>query len=291
MRNFDRDLLDRIGVIKSTNFGGIYYIGPTNERQRGKNMKNRYLRYLTASIVTGLVIYLALGLGSRTFEAYCPFGGAESLWGLFTAGEFSCALGPLNLSLMLAMIGLVILSKKSFCGWACPIGFLSELGSRFASLFWKKRPRVNTRLNGWLKLFRYAVLILALIFTYRTGELILRGYDPFYLIFSGFGHGTIGIISIIVLGATVLGALLIPMFFCRYLCPMGAVFDPFSRIGFIRVARNSDSCTSCGKCTKACLYDIPVQSLPTVRHRDCTNCLECVDACPEKDTLQIKAGL
>ncbi len=90
--------------------------------------KSRYIRYTTLSIVLGLVIYLALGYGSRSFEDYCPFGGAESLWGLFTAGEFSCALGPLNLSLMLALIGLVILSKKSFCGWACPIGFLERIG-------------------------------------------------------------------------------------------------------------------------------------------------------------------
>jgi hypothetical protein len=71
--------------------------------------KNRYIRYTTFSITLGLIVYLALGYGSHPFEAYCPFGGAESLWGLFTAGEFSCALGPLNLSLMLAMIQKIIL--------------------------------------------------------------------------------------------------------------------------------------------------------------------------------------
>ena len=46
------------------------------------------------AVVLGLVIYLALGRGARSFEAYCPFGGVESLWSLFTTGEFSCALGP-----------------------------------------------------------------------------------------------------------------------------------------------------------------------------------------------------
>ena len=65
--------------------------------------RNRYLRYSTFTIVLGLVTYLAMGYGTRSFEAYCPFGGAESLWGLFTAGEFTCALGPLNLSLMIAL--------------------------------------------------------------------------------------------------------------------------------------------------------------------------------------------
>lgn len=157
--------------------------------------KTRIARYILMTAVLGLVIYLALGYGARSFEAYCPFGGAESLWGLFVDGEFSCALGPLNLSLMLGLIGLVIVSKKSFCGWACPIGFLGELSGRLGGLFWKKRPRVPRRANGYLKLARYVVLIVSLYFTYKLGELVLRGYDPFYLIFSGFGHGSVGVIS------------------------------------------------------------------------------------------------
>lgn len=147
------------------------------------------------------------------------------------------------------------------------------------------------RANGYLKFGRYVVLALALFFTYRTGELILRGYDPFYLIFSGFGHGSSGVISLIVLAIIVAEALVVPMLFCRYLCPMGAVFDPFSRLGLIRVTRNEATCTSCGHCSQACVQDIPVQQLKTIRHRDCTNCLECIDACPEKDTLQLRAGL
>lgn len=95
-------------------------------------VKSRYLRYSILTVILGLVTYLALGNGTRSFEDYCPFGGAESLFGLVTAGEFSCALGPLNLSLMIALLVLVLLSKKAFCGWACPIGFLGELTSRLS---------------------------------------------------------------------------------------------------------------------------------------------------------------
>jgi polyferredoxin len=254
-------------------------------------VKNRYVRYSISVIILGLVTYLALGYGTRSFEAYCPFGGAESLWGLFTTGNFSCTLGPLNLSLMLTLIGLVVISKKSFCGWACPIGFLGELSGKMGGATWKKRPKVPSHINTWIKLLRYVVLAVALFFTYRTGELILRGYDPFFLIFSGFGHGSIGIISEIVLIMTAIGALIIPMFFCRYLCPLGAVFDPFSKLGIIKITRNDSTCTACGNCGDSCPHDIPVQTLRAVRHRDCTNCLECVDACPEKNTLQLRAGL
>ena len=218
-------------------------------------------------------------------------GAWKSLWGLYKYQEFSCTLGPLNLSMLIGVLVLALVAKKAFCGWACPIGFLGELGARLTGLFWKKRPRPSARLDGALKLLRYVALVLALIFTYKTGELILRGYDPFFLIFSGFGHGALGAVSWIVLASLVVGALVLPMFFCRYLCPLGATFDPFSRLGVIKIVRNAAACTQCAACQKACPQNIAPHTMRKVRHRDCTNCLECVDACPVKDVLQIKATL
>jgi len=250
----------------------------------------RYVRYSLLFILTVLVVSLALGYGSRSFEAYCPFGGAESLWGLFTVGEFSCALGPLNLSLLVAVVGLTLVSKKSFCGWACPIGFagelLGQLGGKVLGTQWRPGPR----LDQVLRLIRYPVLVAFLYLTYKSGELILRGYDPFYLIFSGFGHGSAGAASYYVQGALIMGALLVPMFFCRYLCPLGAVLDPFSRLGWIKVARNATTCTDCGICQTACPHDIPVQRVDYVRSRDCTNCAECIEACPEEGVLTLRAA-
>jgi polyferredoxin len=254
-------------------------------------MKSRCLRYSMLVVVLGSLVYLALGKGERSFEAYCPFGGVESLWGLFTAGEFSCSLGPLNLSMLLALLVLALVCKKAFCGWVCPVGFVGEVAARLAGGVWKKRPTLPRAVNNWLKLFRYGVLAVVLFFTYRAGELVFRGYDPFFLIFSGFGHGSAGWISVAVLGAMLAGTVAIPMFFCRYLCPLGAVFDPFSRLGLVRVTREPSRCTGCGQCDRACLHHIPVRQLASVRVRDCTNCLECVEACPEKDALQLKAGL
>lgn len=252
--------------------------------------KTRYIRYGMLTVITGLVTYLALGYGSRSFEAYCPFGGMESLWGLFRDGEFSCALGPLNLSLMIGIFALALVTKKTFCGWACPIGFFGELGGRLGSFFTKGRLTPGGKVDSRLRLLRYAVLVVSLYFTYKVGDLILRGYDPFYLIFSGFGHGSVGMISWIVLGITVAGALIIPMFFCRYLCPLGAVLDPFGRLGLIKVTRNDAACTACGHCQTACPHDIPVQTLAKVRHHDCTNCLECVEICPEPEALTLRAN-
>ena len=254
-------------------------------------MRNRFLRYSLLTVIAGLVTSLALGYGSRSFEAYCPFGGAESLWGLFTTGQFSCALGPLNLSLFVGVIGLTLIAKKAFCSWACPIGFLGELLGMLGLRITKGGLVPNEKVDRWLRMLRYVVLIVSLYFTYKLGELILRGYDPFYLLFSGIGHGTVGWISYAILGLLTIGALAIPMFFCRYLCPLGAVFDPFSRLGLIKLHRNPETCTACAHCQQACPHNIPVHTLARVASRDCTNCLECVDVCPEKNVLTLRAGL
>jgi polyferredoxin len=251
----------------------------------------RWLRYSLLSAILALVVYLALGFGSRSFEDFCPFGGVESLWGLYQAREFSCTLGPLNLSMLIGVLVLALVAKKAFCGWACPIGFLGELGARLTGIFWLRRPQPSAKVNGALKLLRYVALVIALYFTYKSGELILRGYDPFFLIFSGFGHGALGVTSWIVLGALVVGALVIPMFFCRYLCPLGAIFDPLSRLGILKIVRDETKCTNCNVCQKKCPQDIAPQAVVKLRHRDCTLCLECVDACPVKGALELKATL
>ncbi len=285
--------------IREASIGGCFYLaislpprrpGCTISTRDMNRIKSRYIRYPMLASVFGLVSYLASGQGSRSFEDYCPFGGVESLWGLLTTGEFSCALGPLNLSLMLAVLALALVAKKAFCGWACPIGFLGELAARLGGRVWKRRPLVPSKADGRLKLLRYVVLAAALFFTYRAGELVLRGYDPFYLIFSGLGHGSAGVLSALALSTLALGAFVVPMLFCRYLCPMGAVFDPFSRLGLIRVRRDEAKCTGCGRCARACPHGIAVDQLHTVSHRDCTNCLECMDACPGKDALQLAIG-
>lgn len=252
---------------------------------------NRWLRYSLLSIILGLVIYLALGFGSRSFEAFCPFGGMESLWGLAQSGEFSCTLGPLNLSMLIGVLALALLARKAFCGWACPIGFLGELASRFTGLFWKRRPLPTGKVNGYLKLLRYVALALALYFTYKSGELILRGYDPFFLLFSGFGHGSLGVVSWIVLAGLVVGAFLVPMFFCRYLCPLGATFDPFSRLGVLKIVREESRCNQCGACQRKCPQSLAPQKTVQLRHHDCTLCMECVDACPIDRALDLKATL
>jgi ferredoxin len=83
-------------------------------------------------------------------------------------------------------------------------------------------------------------------------------------------------------GGILAGSFLVRLPFCRWLCPLAAVFVPFSRAGRARIRRDPAACSGCGACTGACPMEIPVARRESVREARCTSCLECVEACPAR---------
>ena len=80
-------------------------------------------------------------------------------------------------------------------------------------------------------------------------------------------------------GAVAIGSLVIFLPFCRWLCPLAAVLNPFSRFGLTRVKRNGHACLDCGHCASACPMAIPVDTVGQVTAARCLSCLSCVDVC------------
>jgi len=251
--------------------------------------------WVAATAVTGF--RFAMGWTRTSIETYCPFGGLETALSLFTQKQFACATGERNLALFLALLILTLLSRKSFCGWVCPVGAISEwfvlMGRK---LFSMKR---GTKKAGWyglqpspqvdgaLRWLRLPILILILVFTYKTGELIFRGYDPYYILFSLHGHD-VTLWSYGILAVIVTGVILLPMAWCRYLCPLGAALWPASALGRLRIARNDKACTGCRTCDQICPQAIAVSKVDQVRSGECTLCFECMENCPEEGVLELQ---
>ena len=85
-------------------------------------------------------------------------------------------------------------------------------------------------------------------------------------------------------------SILIRNFWCRYLCPYGALLGVLSFSSLFKVHRNDDTCTQCQKCTRTCPVDIKVHKAGCVISDECHACLKCVAVCPEPDTLYLSVS-
>jgi polyferredoxin len=243
-----------------------------------------------AAVFTG--VRYAMGKSLVSVETYCPFGGLETAWSFFTRKQFSCAAGETNLALFIALLVLTVLARKAFCGWVCPAGALFEWEARLTrrllrrrnfSGVWPVPPRIDRALKIGLRL---AVLVVVLAATWKTGELVFRGYDPYYIAFSANGHD-VRAWSYAVLGGLLLLGLAMPMAWCKYLCPLGAAIWPLSISGRLRLTRQDHHCTGCGACDRACPQDLSVSTVREVCSGECTLCLECTAACPTPQALEL----
>jgi polyferredoxin len=98
-----------------------------------------------------------------------------------------------------------------------------------------------------------------------------------------------GTTAAVVIGVLVAASLLIPNFWCRYLCPYGALHGIVSWLSPTRIRRDLDTCIDCAKCTKACPSRLAVDVKLSIASPECTGCMECVAACPVKGALAMSA--
>jgi polyferredoxin len=84
----------------------------------------------------------------------------------------------------------------------------------------------------------------------------------------------LGETAAIVLAVLVVASVLVQNFWCRYLCPYGALFGMASLLSPLRIRRSESACIDCAKCAKACPSALPVDKLISIKSAECTGCLE-----------------
>lgn len=198
------------------------------------------------------------------------------------------------LVLLLAFFVVALLLKKTFCSWLCPVGTLSEMLWRLGAKLFGKNPTPPKWFDIPLRSLKYILLALFLFGAFYTSVKGIEAFmsQPYGIIvdvkmlnFFRFASVTM----IVTLAVLALLSMVIKNFWCRYLCPYGALLGLLSLVSPFKIRRDADACIDCGKCAAVCPSHLPVDKIAAVRTPECTGCQSCVAACPARFALQFSA--
>lgn len=182
------------------------------------------------------------------------------------------------------------------CGWLCPFGLVQDLLHRIPLPGpWKRAALPGDRALRWLKYLILVVFVFVLPMTIL--DIVGQGSPWFckYLCPSGTlmagipllaanetlrtAAGWLFLWKFALLASLLLLSLAVYRPFCRYLCPLGAIYGLFNPVSLYRYRVEKEKCTGCHQCTKACKLNIQVTKTPN--SIECIRCGACVKACPE----------
>ncbi len=224
-------------------------------------------------------------------EGWLPIAGLMNLRYSLLTGRVPLT-HPAAFFLFVTFLAMAFLFRKAFCSWLCPVGTLSEYLWRLGG----KLLRRNFQLPTWLDLPSRSLKYLLLgFFVWAISNMSAGAIAEFMQ--SPYGaiadvrmlnfFRDLGQTAAIVLGVLVIASMLVQNFWCRYLCPYGALLGLTSFLSPLRIRRSEPECIDCAKCAKACPSSLPVDKLVTIKSAECTGCLECVAACPAEGALQL----
>jgi polyferredoxin len=275
--------------------------------RRRKNLHHLRLAVQTGfalfCLYCGYLFYLfyrwAMG-GSESYvarppsvEAFLPISALVSLKRLVLTGVYD-PIHPAGLTIFIAAILIGLFFRKGLCGWICPVGFTSnlieKLGLKMKSIRrapkWLDWPLLSLKYL-LLAFFVYLIVLkmdLAAIETFNRAPYNLVVDAKMLLFFIEPSRLTLW-----VMGFLVAISFVSRNFWCRYLCPYGALLGLLALAGPTRIRRDKELCIDCHKCEKVCPGAIRVAAKETVNSPECLGCLECVAACPIDACLTVSA--
>ncbi|MDT8379064.1 MAG: 4Fe-4S binding protein [Desulfotignum sp.] len=224
-------------------------------------------------------------------EAFLPISALVSLKHTISTWTIN-DIHPSGLVIFLIVCATALVVKKGFCSWVCPFGLFSDI---LAKVHTRLFHRILT-LPKWIdNLFRSLKYLLAGFFIYyifykmprpAIEQFINSPYNRFADIQMLTFFTDISPLALKVMLGLIGLSFVIPYFWCRYLCPYGAVLSVLGFLSIGSVQRDPDLCTRCGACEKHCPGRIQIRQKQKIRSPECSACLSCVTVCPEKNALR-----
>ncbi len=208
-----------------------------------------------------------------TVLLFIPWFGAFSLAVFGFEAEFETEM---------AVMAAFVIFGSFWCGWICPFGNLSYFVSRIGNaLFPKAQIRISRNLDRPLRYLKYIILLIFIyvLFSHQINYFLddhmemyfSTEFTTFFIKFKKY--------------AVLLIPLVMPRFFCKYLCFQKAAYNIINRVlPVVAIQRDASSCIGCGRCDNVCPMDIKISELEKISGQDCVGCYNCVDetTCPSK---------
>ena len=208
----------------------------------------------------------------------CPIGALQAVGG--SGGKFSFYAAG-----FIILIGLLF--GRVICGFLCPFGLIQELLNKIPSPKFKLPRKVN-RVKYFLLIIFVLVLPVATKFgeptfceyicpagTLEAGLPLIATHEEFHDVL-----GKLFALKIFVLIAVIVGCVLVHRFFCRVMCPLGAIYGLLNKYSFSQIKFAQDKCVDCGRCKNVCPLDLdPTKDFNSA---ECVRCERCKKICPTK---------
>ncbi len=229
-------------------------------------------------------------------EGFLPISALVALKRFLLTGHYD-EVHPAGLTILIAAILSSLLARKVFCSWVCPVGGVSRaMEWAGKKTIWRRRNK-EILVNRWadrglisLKYLLLAFFAWAILWKMDGNAIRQFLHTPYnyaadakmLLFFTDITRpAAITLLLLVVL------SVFVKHFWCRYLCPYGALVGLVSWMSPQRVVRDGATCIDCRACTRTCPVEIPVHRKTSVWTPECTGCMTCVASCPVEDCLTV----
>lgn len=249
------------------------------------NRKN-FLKNKKINWIKVVIQILSLALIPGLFEG--EFAAVGNIVSCIYKGNISWESVKYSVWMLVATVPATVLVGRFFCGFFCSFGAVQDLlwlGShRLRALFPGKRNLKKA--DRIFRFAKYAVLFYFIIFIW-SGVTAVKTAGPWQVFgqYVSFGHwpGLKPLLSVggILLLVIFIGSLFVQRFFCRYFCPMGAIYSLISQASFLKIDKPRDGCGKCHLCTSKCPMGMDLTKKDRIAGGECISCQKCVSWCPK----------
>lgn len=226
-------------------------------------------------------------------EGFLPIAALLGVKEWFVTGSIN-PIHPAAVVILVSIVLVSLLLRRSFCSWICPVGTIEELLWKKGFSLFKRNIRLPKWLDNTLRIPKYLLLSFFIYFIFikmppeQVSSFIASDYNKiadarmldFFLNISG--------VPLIFIILTLLLSLPIRNPFCRFLCPYGALLGLCAIFSPAKVTRDREICISCGVCSQFCPAYIPVMEKARVHSPECVGCWRCISHCRSEGALSMK---